>query len=106
MAAEDYIHRIGRTARSTNTGIAYTFITRENSRHVPQLISVLREANQVVSDQLQNMCRGGFRGSRGGGGSSGGGGGGGYQQSNFYSIRKILGLLKTVVFATCQCRKM
>ena len=40
------------------------------------------------------------------GGSGFGGGGGGYQQSNFYSIRKILGLLKTVVFATCQCRKM
>ncbi len=68
MAAEDYIHRIGRTARSTNTGIAYTFITRDNSRHVPQLISVLKEANQFVSEQLQSLVRGGYRGgaSRGG----------------------------------------
>lgn len=76
MAAEDYIHRIGRTARSTNTGTAYTFITRENSRHVPQLINVLKQANQFVSEQLQGLAgRGGFRG--------GGGGRGGYQQRKF-----------------------
>lgn len=72
MATEDYIHRIGRTARSSNTGTAYTFITRENGRHIPQLITVLREANQYVSDALQGLCRGGFRGGRGGGYQRGG----------------------------------
>lgn len=73
MAAEDYIHRIGRTARSSNTGTAYTFITRENSRHVPQLINVLKDANQFVSEQLQGLSRGGFRGGAGRGGYQRGG---------------------------------
>jgi len=68
MATEDYIHRIGRTARSSNTGTAFTFITRENSRHIPQLINVLKEANQFVSEQLQSLCRGGFRNGSGRGG--------------------------------------
>jgi len=67
MATEDYIHRIGRTARSTNSGIAYTFVTRDNSRHIPQLIAVLKEANQFVSEQLQSLVRGGYRGGAGGG---------------------------------------
>lgn len=82
MATEDYIHRIGRTARSTNYGTAYTFITRENGRHIPQLITVLKEANQVVSEALQGLCRGGFRGGRGGGYQRGGnyGGNQGYGQ--------------------------
>ena len=55
---EDYIHRIGRTARSTNTGTAYTFLTHDNARHVPKLIEVMREANQFVSDELMAMSRG------------------------------------------------
>jgi len=74
MATEDYIHRIGRTARSTNTGTAYTFVTRDNSRHMNQLIGVLKQANQHVSEQLQSLVRGGFRG------GAGGGRGGGYQR--------------------------
>lgn len=103
MATEDYIHRIGRTARSSKTGTAYTFVNRDNSRHIPQLINVLREANQIVSDQLQGLCRGGFRGGRGGGGYQRGGNsygqnrggfqdrhnGGGYQQNGGgYEARK------------------
>jgi hypothetical protein len=54
---EDYVHRIGRTARSTNTGTSFTFLTSDNARHVPKLIEVLREANQYVSDDLMNMGR-------------------------------------------------
>ncbi|PIO26521.1 hypothetical protein AB205_0121330 [Aquarana catesbeiana] len=67
-SSEDYIHRIGRTARSTNTGTAYTFFTPNNAKQVNDLISVLREANQTINPKLLQMIedRGGrFRG-RGG----------------------------------------
>jgi len=78
VQTEDYIHRIGRTARSTNLGTAYTFITSDNVRHVPKLIEVLKEANQFVSDGLMNMSRNmGFRN----GNSRGGFSRGGYQNN-------------------------
>ena len=59
--SEDYIHRIGRTGRSNNSGTAYTFFTPENSAKARDLVSVLREANQVVNPkliELQNSSRG------------------------------------------------
>ncbi|KAK5619388.1 putative ATP-dependent RNA helicase ddx5 [Crenichthys baileyi] len=67
--SEDYIHRIGRTARSQKTGTAYTFFTPNNLRQAGDLISVLREANQAINPKLLQMAeeRGGrFRGGRGG----------------------------------------
>ncbi|KAM9296843.1 putative ATP-dependent RNA helicase DDX5 isoform 2-T2 [Gastrophryne carolinensis] len=54
-SSEDYIHRIGRTARSTKTGTAYTFFTPNNSKQVNDLISVLREANQTINPKLLQM---------------------------------------------------
>lgn len=67
--SEDYIHRIGRTARSQKTGTAYTFFTPNNVRQASDLISVLREANQAINPKLLQMAevRGGrSRGGRGG----------------------------------------
>uniref|UniRef100_A0A3P8W9Q4 RNA helicase n=1 Tax=Cynoglossus semilaevis TaxID=244447 RepID=A0A3P8W9Q4_CYNSE len=67
--SEDYIHRIGRTARSQKTGTAYTFFTPNNMRQARDLISVLREANQAINPKLLQMAedRGGrSRGGRGG----------------------------------------
>lgn len=46
--SEDYVHRIGRTGRSNNTGTAYTLFTGQNSGKATDLISVLQEANQVI----------------------------------------------------------
>ncbi|XP_005098512.1 ATP-dependent RNA helicase dbp2 [Aplysia californica] len=54
--SEDYVHRIGRTARSTNTGTAYTLFTPGNIKQAPDLISVLREAKQVVSPKLLQLA--------------------------------------------------
>lgn len=54
---EDYVHRIGRTARNSNTGTAFTLITSENAKHVPKLIEILREANQLVSDNLLALVK-------------------------------------------------
>ncbi|KAF3846897.1 hypothetical protein F7725_003975, partial [Dissostichus mawsoni] len=72
--SEDYIHRIGRTARSQKTGTAYTFFTPNNMRQASDLIAVLREANQAINPKLLQMAE-----DRGGGGRSRGGRGGDYR---------------------------
>ena len=54
-SSEDYIHRIGRTARSDRHGTAYTFFTNANAKQAKDLISVLREANQQVNDKLLEL---------------------------------------------------
>ncbi|XP_046899914.1 probable ATP-dependent RNA helicase DDX5 [Hypomesus transpacificus] len=64
-SSEDYIHRIGRTARSQKTGTAYTFFTPNNMKQASDLIAVLREANQAINPKLLQMGDGG-RGGRGG----------------------------------------
>ncbi|XP_023810007.1 probable ATP-dependent RNA helicase DDX5 [Oryzias latipes] len=93
-SSEDYIHRIGRTARSQKTGTAYTFFTPNNMKQAGDLISVLREANQAINPKLIQMAedRGGRgRGGRGGykddrrdryGGGRGNFGGSGYRDTD------------------------
>lgn len=76
--SEDYVHRIGRTARSNRSGTAYTFFTPGNMKQAGELIAVLREANQVVNPKLyemSEMAKGVFGGKgrnrwRGSGGSN------------------------------------
>ncbi|MBN3292777.1 DDX17 helicase, partial [Polypterus senegalus] len=63
-SSEDYVHRIGRTARSTNKGTAYTFFTPGNLRQARELIRVLEEANQAINPKLLQLVDTG----RGGGG--------------------------------------
>ncbi|XP_050032619.1 probable ATP-dependent RNA helicase DDX5 [Dermacentor andersoni] len=66
--SEDYIHRIGRTARSNKTGTAYTFFTPNNMKQAKELIAVLKEANQAVNPKLYEMANlarsGAFSGGR------------------------------------------
>ncbi|XP_019960942.2 probable ATP-dependent RNA helicase DDX17 isoform X2 [Paralichthys olivaceus] len=66
-SSEDYIHRIGRTARSTNKGTAYTFFTPGNLRQARELIRVLEEARQAINPKLLQLVDTG----RGGGGGVG-----------------------------------
>ncbi|XP_076263385.1 uncharacterized protein LOC143198188 isoform X1 [Rhynchophorus ferrugineus] len=54
--SEDYVHRIGRTGRSQKTGTAYTFFTPQNSNKAADLVSVLKEAKQVINPKLQDMA--------------------------------------------------
>ncbi|KAI0685892.1 DEAD-domain-containing protein [Cytidiella melzeri] len=101
---DDYVHRIGRTGRAGNTGIATAFFNRGNRNIVRDLMELLREANQDIPGWLDTVAQeasfgggGGYRGGRGrgrggrsastrdfrtggggGGGYGGGGGGGGY----------------------------
>lgn len=54
-STEDYIHRIGRTARSDRTGTSYTFFTINNAKQAKDLVHVLEEAKQHVNPKLFNM---------------------------------------------------
>ncbi|KAG5279897.1 hypothetical protein AALO_G00082780 [Alosa alosa] len=81
--SEDYIHRIGRTARSQKTGTAYTFFTPANMKQAGDLVSVLREANQAINPKLIQMA--GDRGGRGRGGR------GGHDRDRYSSGRRDFG---------------
>ncbi|XP_064393853.1 ATP-dependent RNA helicase DDX3X-like [Halichondria panicea] len=91
---EEYVHRIGRTGRVGNLGLATSFFNDRNRNICADLLSILVEAKQEVpswleglSHDVKHMARvknqskrfGGrdYRQSRGGGGHGGYGGGGG-----------------------------
>ncbi|KAJ5607934.1 hypothetical protein N7537_004553 [Penicillium hordei] len=88
--SEDYVHRIGRTARAGAKGTAITFFTTDNSKQARDLITILTEAKQQIDPRLAEMVRygggggGGRWGGRGRGGGRGGWGGrgGGFTASN------------------------
>lgn len=68
---DSFIHRVGRTARGSAHGTAYSLFTPSNSATAKDLIKVLRECNQKVPEELEAMAyRGGN--SRNGGGRWGG----------------------------------
>ncbi|KAG0020534.1 DEAD-box ATP-dependent RNA helicase [Podila clonocystis] len=64
---DDYVHRIGRTGRAGNTGIATAFLNRGNKGVVRDLLELLKEANQEVPGWLETLAR---ESSYGGGGAS------------------------------------
>lgn len=55
--AEDYVHRIGRTARGEDTGIAYSFVTDEDYNIARSLVGVLERSGAEVPDKLRTMRR-------------------------------------------------
>jgi ATP-dependent RNA helicase DDX3X len=65
---DDYVHRIGRTGRAGNTGIATAFFNRGNRGVVRDLLELLKEAHQEVPAFLESIARegSGFGGGRGG----------------------------------------
>ena len=52
---EDYIHRIGRTARASRKGTAYTFFTEADKKNAKELIRVMEEAEQTVPRKLLEL---------------------------------------------------
>ncbi|CAG5113770.1 Oidioi.mRNA.OKI2018_I69.chr2.g7860.t1.cds [Oikopleura dioica] len=106
---DEYVHRIGRTGRVGNIGLATSFFNDKNSNIVRDLLELLIEAKQEVPEWLEkcaaNNRRPGGRGGRrfggqfgardyrtqggrgGGGGGRGGGrqGSGGYRSNNYGS---------------------
>lgn len=55
-SAEDYVHRIGRTARAGAKGSAYSFFTTANARLAKQIVAILEEADQTVPPQLTKFA--------------------------------------------------
>jgi ATP-dependent RNA helicase DDX5/DBP2 len=49
---ETYVHRIGRTGRAGNTGTAYSFFNKKNFMLAPELIQLLKRANQEIPEEL------------------------------------------------------
>jgi superfamily II DNA/RNA helicase len=77
---DDYTHRIGRTGRAGNEGIATSFFNESNIGICEDLLAYLREHDQEVPDWMEDMAqertvrsmvaqqlKGGRRGGRGGG---------------------------------------
>jgi len=54
---EDYVHRIGRTARAGAKGTAISFFTRQNGRIAGDLVKLLRESKQDIPETLLAMDR-------------------------------------------------
>lgn len=52
---EDYVHRIGRTGRAGNIGVAYTFITPEESEKADDLIKALKQSGKDIPPPLQQL---------------------------------------------------
>merc|ERR1719414_2029115 len=81
---EDYVHRIGRTARAGAKGYAVTFLSRQDAGKARGIIEVMERTGQEIPRELREMASSGgserrdrWGGSRGGGGGFGGGYGGG-----------------------------
>ena len=55
-STEDYVHRIGRTARADKSGTAYTFFTQGDSKAAGELIDVLLDAKQAIPDKLRGLA--------------------------------------------------
>lgn len=72
-SVEDYIHRIGRTGRAGATGTALTLFTSKHASKAFELAKIMREAQQIVPPELEQMAQ---RGGGGGGGRPRYGGGG------------------------------
>jgi ATP-dependent RNA helicase DDX5/DBP2 len=97
-AIDDYIHRIGRTGRAGDKGTSISYLDPDDDAKIArELIDKLKEANQPIPPDVQDLVNsvrrnygggGGYRGrGRGGGrggygGGYGGGGGGGFRGDN------------------------
>lgn len=55
LTIEDYVHRIGRTARGGASGVSYTFFTSAEKHLGAALSNVLRDAGQTVPDSLRQF---------------------------------------------------
>eukprot|EP00922_Rhytidocystis_sp_ex-Travisia-forbesii_P056685 GHVS01083865.1.p1 GENE.GHVS01083865.1~~GHVS01083865.1.p1 ORF type:complete len:849 (+),score=135.40 GHVS01083865.1:158-2704(+) len=53
---EDYVHRIGRTGRAGNVGVAFTFITPQEGDKAEDLVKALKQSDQAVSGPLQSLA--------------------------------------------------
>lgn len=69
---DDYVHRIGRTARAGNVGRATAFLTSRDDAIVRDLAEALEKAGQPIPEFLKEMSSGQVFGGGGGGDRFGG----------------------------------
>ncbi len=53
---DTHTHRIGRTGRAGEKGVAYTLVTQKDKEFCPHLIRNLESANQEVSSELLELA--------------------------------------------------
>ncbi|CAJ0570191.1 unnamed protein product, partial [Mesorhabditis spiculigera] len=66
---DEYVHRIGRTGRAGNVGLATSFFSSRNVRLARDLMNLIVESNQEVPAFLEEAARGNMPGSAKDGGS-------------------------------------
>ena len=81
---EEYVHRIGRTGRMGNLGLATSFFNEKNLNLVKELVELIVESNQELPSWLEAMAM--ESRSYGGGGSRRGGKGRSSFQSRDYRM--------------------
>ena len=52
---EDYVHRIGRTGRCGNSGVAISFINESNKPIIYDLHSIMKKLNQEIPDWFEKL---------------------------------------------------
>merc|ERR1712228_190943 len=56
---EDYVHRIGRTGRAQQRGVAYTFINKcnltEEAKCIPHIVRAMKASNIGISEELNEL---------------------------------------------------
>ncbi|CAK9684338.1 DEAD/DEAH box helicase family protein [Candida parapsilosis] len=53
---EDYVHRVGRTGRAGASGVAITFVSRNQEREINVLVKALRLSSNEVIPELQTIA--------------------------------------------------
>jgi ATP-dependent RNA helicase DDX5/DBP2 len=77
--AEDYVHRIGRTGRAGEKGLAVTLLTPDETKQAREIADVMIKTGKRVPDELADMARNARRS----GGNSRYGGGKGYGKGGY-----------------------
>lgn len=54
---ESHTHRVGRTGRAGEKGVAYTLITKEEKNFAAMLVENLENANQYVTPELRTLAK-------------------------------------------------
>jgi len=74
---EDYVHRIGRTARAGAKGYAVTLLTSADGHKAAGIVEVMKRTDQEIPAELRDLAGSGGGGGGGGGSRHKGGGKGG-----------------------------
>ena len=83
-AREDYVHRIGRTARAGASGVGITFVLDEQAREVAKFAAQLGiEHGLGVEEPMRGQRQGKPRPQGGGNGNGNGNGNGGYKRGGY-----------------------